>query len=247
MTTNRLRPQTTRRPGAPGVIQGWHTTNSAMHMLNNAPMSYASTTPMPTAIPASTTRTQWKGSSSRTNNPIAMKLHATQIACDATPQAAPEKNPVFNIVANAPSTQARFESPSRRKQKPAASPSMSKASGVKNLAQATAFRANTMTWVTDRLLLMPWLPMEFRSCQAPWKFDHFICAPLAMAPSGPSLENRMYSGTKLRANKAASTAVSRSSKNPPGWRRHQGQVCGFLSGSIGRLYYWHNSNPASKI
>ena len=62
---------------------------------------------MPTAIPANTTRTQWKRSSSRTRSPSATKQHATQMVCEATPQQAAEKNPVFNIAANAPSTQAR--------------------------------------------------------------------------------------------------------------------------------------------
>ena len=79
---------------------------------------------------------------------------------------------------------------------------------------------------------MPWLPMEFKSNQTPRKFDHFSLAWLAMAPSGPSFENRTYCGKKLRANKTASKAASRSSKNQPGWRHHHGQVRGLLSGSI---------------
>ena len=89
-----------------------------------------------------------------------------------------------------------------------------------------------MSWVTDQLLVMPGLPMEFRSHQTPLKFSHFSSSSLPIAPSGASLENTMYCGRKLRANKTASKAVSRSNKNTPEWRHHHGQGCGFLTGSI---------------
>ena len=85
---------------------------------------------MPTAIPANTTRTQLRGSSSLTRSPSATKQQAKQTSCEATPQQAAEKNPVFNAAANAPSTLAMLERPSLRKQNAAARPSMSKVNGA---------------------------------------------------------------------------------------------------------------------
>ena len=93
-----------------------------------------------------------------------------------TPQQAAVKKPQFKAAASAPSTLARLDSPSRRKKNPAASPRRSKVNGVKNLAHASVLRLNRMAWLMDRLLLTLWVPMEFRSVQLPWKFDHFACS-----------------------------------------------------------------------
>ncbi len=105
-------------------------TNAATYKLKSAPMSAPSVTPMPTASPASTTRSQRRGDEVSASAARAKKIMPTVIACAATPQQAAEKKLEFNVAASPPRRQAAGERPDWRKKHHAPRPRISNAIGA---------------------------------------------------------------------------------------------------------------------
>src|ERR1017187_7756195 len=90
-------------------------TNAATYKLNMAPTSAPSVTAMPTASPASATRSQRWRPDRRASAARAKKIMPMVMGCDATPQHAAEKKAECKAAAKPPRMQAGVARPDWRK------------------------------------------------------------------------------------------------------------------------------------
>src|SRR5215831_7393032 len=143
-----------------------------MNRLNNAPMSAASITLMPTQRPASMSRIQRVDA--RVSGVLAMmsasakKSMLNAISWDPTPQQALVKNVEFNMAASAPSPAESDDSFRARKKVQAASPTKKRVMGGKNFAYDNGpinrfkkeLKVNGQTPPAPMVLVSPHIPMN---------------------------------------------------------------------------------------
>ncbi|MEI9959680.1 MAG: hypothetical protein WDM76_00710 [Limisphaerales bacterium] len=178
-----------------------------MNKLKIAPTSAASITLMPTASPASASRTQRvdNGVSGvfETTNAIAKKSMPMAICCEAMPQQAVAKKVEFNIVASAPSVAANGDSFNCRKNVHAPNPKMNKAMGARNFAMPTGPSSQHSAAVMLGGKDPPPKPISFKSFHIPVKAPGNCNHAALCGPKGPSLLKWTNPPRKLLQNSTA--------------------------------------------